>query len=178
MNFLIAVPGNFFLRCSSLIVLITILGFSQVNPLAPELLPPSANTFAYPQSVFIDVQGKNIWLTDFDYNRVLRFDVSTLSGLKSFRAETIWEKSFNISVYPNPFNTTATISIECEFSGRVSVEIYNILGKKITSLFDGNADSDNKYNIRFNAGNLTGGIYLCVLKTPYGSKAEKICLMK
>ena len=38
-------------------------------------VPPTANNFAYPQSVFVDSPHGNIWVTDFSNNRVLRFDV-------------------------------------------------------------------------------------------------------
>lgn len=167
-----------FIRFVSLVVIISVRAFSQESPINTQFLPPTANTFTYPQSVFIDVQGKNIWLTDFDNNRVLRFDVSTLSGIKAGREEELRQNRAMISVYPNPFSVSSTISFLSGTGGRVSLEIYSQLGRKITSLFDGNINANTTYNIRYNPVNLASGVYLCILKTPNGIKAEKICLMK
>ena len=37
-------------------------------------ITPTASNFTYPQSLFVDSYNGNIWVTDFDNNRVMRFD--------------------------------------------------------------------------------------------------------
>ncbi len=44
-----------------------------------------------------------------------------------------------IKTYPNPFNTQVKIEYFLPNSGRLKIEIYNILGQKVTTLFNGYA---------------------------------------
>ncbi len=41
------------------------------------------------------------------------------------------------SNFPNPFNPTTTITYDLSRAGQVSLDVYDMLGQKITSLFDG-----------------------------------------
>jgi len=41
------------------------------------------------------------------------------------------------SVYPNPFNPTTTIAFSLDRAGTISLDIFNILGQKVTTLADG-----------------------------------------
>jgi hypothetical protein len=64
--------------------------------------------------------------------------------------------------YPNPFNPTTTIQYQISKKTEVSLKVYNILGKEVATLVDGVENPGNK-EIKFNAGNLSSGVYIYVL---------------
>lgn len=62
------------------------------------------------------------------------FDVVSL-GIKSPTAN-VAQLPMLFKVYPNPFNPTATIAVESIQTGKISVNIYDLLGKKIRTIPD------------------------------------------
>jgi len=60
--------------------------------------------------------------------------------------------------YPNPFNPSTTINFALKVTSQVSINIYNSLGQKITTLFNGTYSAGYK-SIQFDASNLSSGIY-------------------
>ena len=64
----------------------------------------------------------------------------------------------NIKAYPNPFSTSANISILSEKHQPVKIDIYNRAGMKICTLFKGFVNP-GKNDFKFNAENLPAGIY-------------------
>jgi photosystem II stability/assembly factor-like uncharacterized protein len=61
--------------------------------------------------------------------------------------------------YPNPFNPVTTIKYDVAKTGTVTLNVYDITGKFITSLVNGQKVPGH-YNVIFNGRNLTSGIYL------------------
>jgi hypothetical protein len=142
------------------------------------LIPPTANNFAYPQSVFVDSPNGNIWVTDFSNNRVLRFDVSMLTGVDQAHSSDFPGTFFLSQNYPNPFNPSTQISFSVKNSAHVSLTVYNILGQALANLFNEIAAKNTVYSIVFDAKNLPSGIYLYSLRTPNGIEVKKMCLLK
>ncbi len=60
--------------------------------------------------------------------------------------------------YPNPFNPSTTIKYALHIHGKVSIKIYDVTGKLVTTLVDKFQDA-NTYNVEFNADNLSSGVY-------------------
>jgi len=79
--------------------------------------------------------------------------------------------------YPNPFNPTTTINFSLNKPSRVKLIVYDILGRKITTLVDGFKYSGS-YSIVFNGSNLSSGIYIYCLITDYGNQIKKLVLTK
>ena len=62
--------------------------------------------------------------------------------------------------YPNPFNPSTVIRYGLPERSRVTVEIYNMLGQRITTLV--NAEQEAQYyEVAWNATNVPTGIYFC-----------------
>jgi hypothetical protein len=141
-------------------------------------LSPTANNFAYPQSIFVDSHSGHIWVTDFDNHRVLRFDVSTLTGIDDSESTSGLSDYFLGQNYPNPFNAGTQIIFSTKNTDEVSVEVFNILGQKIVTLFNEIATAGTIYTIPFVAKNLPSGIYLYSIRTTMGSEVKKMCLLK
>ena len=79
--------------------------------------------------------------------------------------------------YPNPFNPSTTITFTRPASAEVLLEVYNILGEKITTLTDRRM-SAGTHSVNFRAESLPSGVYLSVLKAGGVRKIDKMTLIK
>jgi len=60
--------------------------------------------------------------------------------------------------YPNPFNPATVISYSLQFYSKVELEVFNILGEEVALLVNTDQPSGD-YNVKFDASNLSSGIY-------------------
>ena len=63
-----------------------------------------------------------------------------------------------IQNYPNPFNPITKIDYGLPFDSKVSLQIFDVLGREVVTLVDDNLKA-GYYSIDFNASNLASGIY-------------------
>jgi tetratricopeptide (TPR) repeat protein len=84
---------------------------------------------------------------------------------------------YGIANYPNPFNPTTKISFSLKESGRVSLKVYDVLGKEVANLLDGVFES-GKREVTFDANDLSSGIYFYRLTTPINIITKKMLLLK
>jgi hypothetical protein len=61
--------------------------------------------------------------------------------------------------YPNPFNPTTTISFDLPRAAKVTVTIYDILGREVLSPISNQQMSEGKQQIVFNGSTLASGVY-------------------
>ncbi len=80
--------------------------------------------------------------------------------------------------YPNPFNPATQIVFDLPENGNVKVEIFNSLGEKITTLYDGFMSAGFGKVIRFDAVDLPSGVYFYSLTTSKFSSVKKMVLVK
>lgn len=67
-----------------------------------------------------------------------------------------------LSIYPNPFNAQTTIQFSVEQKGRVELNVYNMLGKRIFAGTDRYYDKGTHEIVMMNQ-DLPNGIYLAIL---------------
>ncbi len=79
--------------------------------------------------------------------------------------------------YPNPFNGRTEVVYHIPRSGVVSVDLYDILGRKIETLVHGFQGSGT-HTVAVNASRLASGVYLCRLVAPGNSMTTKLVLEK
>lgn len=79
--------------------------------------------------------------------------------------------------YPNPFNPATNINFSIADEGQVKLEIYNMLGEKISTLVNQYLSAGN-YSADWNSGNLTSGTYIYRLTTNNFSETRKMILLK
>ncbi|MGE5457699.1 MAG: T9SS type A sorting domain-containing protein, partial [Methanococcaceae archaeon] len=79
--------------------------------------------------------------------------------------------------YPNPFNPTTTIKYSVAGQGKVSIFIYDLLGRVISKLLDEEKPA-GEYKITWNASACPSGIYFIRMQTGQFSQSRKIILMK
>jgi Secretion system C-terminal sorting domain len=66
--------------------------------------------------------------------------------------------------YPNPFNPATTIDFSLAAGQNVSLTVYNVLGQKVATLVNGDMMNAGSHQVRFDARNLTSGMYLVRLE--------------
>jgi len=94
----------------------------------------------------------------------------------SIEPETVLPQSYSLKQnYPNPFNPSTKISFDVAKSGFVSLKIYNLLGKEISTLVNENYNAGS-HTVDFNASNLSSGVYFYTLEVN-GYKETKQMLM-
>ncbi len=79
--------------------------------------------------------------------------------------------------YPNPFNAETVIRYAVKSRGNVSMKLYNIEGKEITSLFDGFQNAGT-YELKYNASNLPSGVYFYKLSVNGFSQTKRMVMAK
>ncbi len=79
--------------------------------------------------------------------------------------------------YPNPFNPETTIEYKVPQQGFVTIKVYDILGKKISTLVN-EEKNPGIYKIRFSGENLSSGIYFYVMTANGKNFINKMCLIK
>jgi len=60
--------------------------------------------------------------------------------------------------YPNPFNQCTIINVQLPIAGFVELNVYDITGREVATLINENLKTGS-YELRFNGGNLSSGIY-------------------
>lgn len=79
--------------------------------------------------------------------------------------------------YPNPFNAQTAIEFYSPAKEKIVIEIFNILGEKIKTLFEGEATTGT-HRLFFDAAGIPSGLYFYRLKTPGVSLTKKMVIMR
>ncbi len=93
-----------------------------------------------------------------------------------------FDAKFLLSNYPNPFNPETNISFILPTAGYVKLNIYNIKGQKVISLFQGNL-AEGKHNFSFNIADsneniISSGVYFIKLEFENDIQIHKMLLIK
>jgi len=79
--------------------------------------------------------------------------------------------------YPNPFNPSTTISYNLVKSGIVTLKVFDLLGREVSTLVNEFQQSGLK-EVSFNASNLSSGLYFYSISTPGFTDIKKMMLIK
>ncbi len=114
----------------------------------------------------------NYRLKQTDYNG--NFTYYNLSGEVVIGVPQKFSLSQN---YPNPFNPETMIIYNLPSEQSVSLKIYDMTGREVSKLVN-EVQSAGRYQIRFNSGNLSSGIYYLKMKAGEFSDVKKLVIMK
>ncbi len=81
------------------------------------------------------------------------------------------------SVYPNPFNSTATVSFTIDQSSAVNLSVFDLTGRQVTQLHAGQLASGS-YRVPVNGAKWATGIYLVRLSDGNRVVNQKLTLLK
>ena len=87
-------------------------------------------------------------------------------------------KQFSLSQnYPNPFNPSTTIQFAVPKECNVTLKVYDVLGKEVTTLINDKM-KPGYYRYQFNASNLASGIYFYRIEAGTFNAVKKLMLLK
>ena len=150
------------------------------------------------QSLIINVNG----LTNSEYtvpsgilelNKVYFWRANARNGLGTGPFSAIWfftsvvtnistngeiPKEFRLyNNYPNPFNPTTNIKFSIPTQGFVTLKVFNSLGKEVATLVNENM-SVGTYEVNFDAGSITSGVYFYRLQSDNFTETKRMMLIK
>ncbi|MGA7162055.1 MAG: T9SS type A sorting domain-containing protein [Bacteroidota bacterium] len=87
--------------------------------------------------------------------------------------------SFSLSQnFPNPFNPTTLIEFSIPDDGYTSLKIYDLLGREVATLVDGEMKGGESYRATFDGSNFSSGIYFSRLVFKGNQLLKKLLLLK
>jgi hypothetical protein len=97
-------------------------------------------------------------------------------GVENEKNTTV--KSYSLSQnYPNPFNPSTTIRYSIPQAGRVTLKVFNVLGKEISTLVN-EEKNQGSYEVKFDASQLASGIYFYQIESGSFRQVNKMLLLK
>ena len=121
----------------------------------------------------------NIYLADINGNTLEtgRELPGILYDVTAVKHESYPEEFYLFQNYPNPFNPSTTIYYSLSQSENVVLAVYDILGRKVETLIDSDQNA-GQYSIRWDARDLSSGIYFCRIKAGVCDQTIKMLLMR
>jgi hypothetical protein len=154
---------------------------------APEA---SWDSLASSKAAFCQIGQTHTMLTNFSWARLhdgyanTRVDLISdimdwLSGAVGVEdeSEPAIPVGFTLAAYPNPFNASTAIGYSLSNPGPVSLAVYNILGERVATLYQGTQPA-GKHEAIWNASGLSSGLYFARLESGGRSRTIKITCIK
>lgn len=105
----------------------------------------------------------------------VRVEVKILTAVGRDQARATFALDQN---YPNPFNPTTTVQFSVDKSAPTVLQVFNVLGQQVATLFTGEAQTGRLYTVVFDAGNMPNGTYFCRLTSGEHTTLRKMLLLK
>ncbi len=80
--------------------------------------------------------------------------------------------------YPNPFNPTTTIRFSVVESGKVSLKVYDMLGRNVDTIIENDLMTPGSYSIQYDGTNLSSGMYFYRLENGSSIVTKRMTLIK
>jgi len=120
-------------------------------------------------------RAQELGLGKTDLNEVALKEID-LTGVQSAQSRSIFHFEL-FPNYPNPFNSSTTIKFNLFKNNRVTLKIYNSVGKIVGTLIEREM-VPGEYSIEFNADNLASGTYFYQLKAGHTMLMKAMTLLK
>ncbi len=100
------------------------------------------------------------------------------TGVKSNETDAT-VRTFSLSQnYPNPFNPSTEIRFSVAATSNTSLTLYNTLGQRVATLFDGLAQQGRAYSVHLDASRFATGVYFYRLQSGSLVATRKLVLLK
>ncbi len=103
--------------------------------------------------------------------------VSLITSVEQIESDILPEEFRLEQNYPNPFNPTTTIRFALPQKSKVTLRLFDIIGREVVTLVDDELPT-GEYKLVLEAGNLSSGVYFYRLETPDFVMTRKLTLLK
>ncbi len=147
-----------------------------------EDFPSDASSNSVPIGLSIDSYG-NILIGGYNGNSSWSVFNLIEYSQQGFIPDGISELSNKVVSYqlyqnfPNPFNPITTIKYSIPKRSLVSINLYDLLGRKIKTLMEKVEDAGN-HELRFDGSKLSSGVYFYTMYTEYFMETKKMIILK
>jgi len=107
----------------------------------------------------------------------MAIELLTTNATSIDEADALPNETKLLANYPNPFNPTTQIPFRLAESGYVTLEVFDLTGKRVSVLADG-LFSQGIHSVSFNAEQLASGVYVARLSTAQTIQTTKLMLIK
>ena len=111
----------------------------------------------------------------------MRADIETAWGDLSMSVINITEvlpDDFSLGrAYPNPFNPTTTLNFTLPIEVELSITVYNLQGREVSTLIDGNMNA-GYHSVVWNADSHSSGVYFVKMVAGNYVNTQKLMLVK
>ena len=101
--------------------------------------------------------------------------ISKITGINDIQAKVNEFKLYQN--YPNPFNPSTKITFRISDFGLISLKIYDVLGREVTTLVNEEKPAGT-FEVTWNAVNVPSGVYFYQLKAGSYTATKKLLLLK
>lgn len=130
-----------------------------------------------PADIYINKNGDTLGVPNSGNNTVTFHNIGNIAGVQQINSN-IPEKFALHQNYPNPFNPNTKITFDItESSANVKLAVYNTLGQ-MTAILVNEALTAGSYEVSFDAGKLSSGVYYYRLETGSYTEMKKMVLVK
>lgn len=126
----------------------------------------------YLTSYAIAIAGRNVYAA-FRYGSIWKTATVTAVGSED-------QLAFSFALgqnYPNPFNPSTTIEFSLPKTEYVTLQIYNLLGEKVTTLASERLQAGT-HSVRWNAVGIPSGVYFYRLQAGEFTETKKLILLR
>jgi hypothetical protein len=88
--------------------------------------------------------------------------------------QPVGQKSNSITVSPNPFTNSVSLSFKAAQSGPVKLSVYDLNGKLVATIFNGVVQKGLFKKVNFDGSKLPAGMYISRLQTASGVTEQKL----
>jgi hypothetical protein len=81
-------------------------------------------------------------------------------------------------VFPNPFNTTASVGFAVGRTQRVDLALYDALGRRVRTLYNATAEANHRVEVQIDGRTLPSGLYLVRLAGTGFSTTRRVTLLR
>lgn len=116
---------------------------------------------------------------DLFYNVVVAMTNLVITGMNGHSNDnSTLPREFTLSQnYPNPFNPSTSIEFAVPRSTLVSLKIYDILGREVTTLVN-SIQTIGIHTIQWKADGFSSGVYICRMQAGSFSETKKLVLLR
>jgi len=119
-------------------------------------------------------KNNELYFADYAAGKIYKFIAATGTKVQGSNLLNRFELYQN---YPNPFNPATVIGFHLPITSFVTLKVYDILGKEITTLVNEHKLSGS-YEINFDGTNISSGVYFYQLITSSGLITKKMVVAR